>query len=38
MERYRKAGHTELSEELYTQMLQVIDETMADLDEWLKER
>ncbi len=36
MERYRKAGHTKCSEELYDQMLRVIDETMAYLDEWLK--
>lgn len=36
MERYRKAGHTKCSEELYAQMLQVIDETMAYLEEWLK--
>ena len=36
MERYRKAGHTKLSEELYTQMLQVIDDTMAYLDKFLK--
>lgn len=36
LERYRKAGHTKLSEELYTQMLKVIDETMTYLDEWLR--
>lgn len=36
MERYLKAGHTKLLEELYAQMLQVIDETMVYLDKCLK--
>ncbi len=36
MERYLKAGHTNCSEALYAQMLHVIDETMAYLDDWLK--
>jgi two-component system aerobic respiration control sensor histidine kinase ArcB len=36
MERYRKAGHTKYSEQLYQQMLKTIDETMDYLDDWLK--
>ena len=36
MERYQKAGHTKCSEALYAQMLKIIDETMAYLDDWLK--
>ncbi len=35
MERYRKAGHSRCLERLYSQMLQVIDDTIAYLDEWL---
>lgn len=36
MERYLKAGHTKCAEALYAQMLRVIDETLAYLDEWLQ--
>lgn len=36
LERYRKAGHTARFEELYQQMLQVIDESMMALQNWLK--
>jgi len=35
LERYQKAGHTVHLEGLYTQMLQVIDKTIAYLDSWL---
>lgn len=37
LERYRKAGHTKSSEQLYQQMLKVIDETLKHIDDWLKE-
>jgi two-component system, OmpR family, aerobic respiration control sensor histidine kinase ArcB len=33
MERYLKAGHTHCAEELYVQMLRVIDETLVYLDK-----
>jgi two-component system aerobic respiration control sensor histidine kinase ArcB len=36
MERYRKAGHSACLEPLYQQMLRVIDETMACLNELFK--
>ena len=35
MERYRKAGYLNCAEPLYQQMLQVIDETLAYLRDWL---
>jgi len=36
MERYLKAGHMNCAERLYAQMLQVIEESMVYLDDWLK--
>lgn len=36
MERYIKAGHTQCLEELYAQMLQVIDESVMGVKNWLK--
>jgi len=35
MERYRQAGYLNCSEQLYQQMLKVIDETIAYLQDWL---
>lgn len=35
MERYIKAGHRHCAEQLYQQMLEVIDETLAHVEEWL---
>lgn len=36
LERYRKAGHTARAEELYMQMLGVIEQSMVALQQWLK--
>lgn len=36
MERYHKAGHTKLLEELYHQMIKTIDETLAAITHWLQ--
>lgn len=35
LERYHKAGHTQLLERLYQQLLEVIDETTQQVNEWL---
>jgi signal transduction histidine kinase/DNA-binding NarL/FixJ family response regulator/HPt (histidine-containing phosphotransfer) domain-containing protein len=35
IERYNKAGHTQLLEPLYKQLLKVIDETRSSMSEWL---
>lgn len=37
LERYRKAGYSKLSEELYQQLLKVFDDTQQYLENWLKE-
>ena len=37
LERYGKAGHTKSSEQLYQQMLKVINETLKHIDDWLSE-
>ncbi len=36
LERYQKAGLKNCQEELYVQMLRVVDETIKALDEWLR--
>lgn len=38
LERYRKAGHTQLQENLYQQLLTVVAETKHFLEQWLKQQ
>lgn len=35
LERYRKAGHSRLLEQLYQQLLSVLEETMQAINQWL---
>ena len=36
LERYQKAGHSRLQQELYRQLLRVLDETKIFLLNWIK--
>lgn len=37
LERYRKAGHSDLLEKLYYQLIQVLDETQQYIEKWLRD-
>jgi two-component system aerobic respiration control sensor histidine kinase ArcB len=38
LERYRKAGYAKLLEELYQQLIKVLDDTQQHLENWFKEK
>ncbi|WP_347252207.1 ATP-binding protein [Legionella sp.] len=38
LERYRKAGHSQLLEELYQQLMKVLDDTQQSIEDWLKKK